>query len=121
MFQYKHISVFVVAFCCLYVCLFYLIHGCELKSILCTCTVCRLKLEWLDYLDAPSVKHKSGQEKLQVGNVFIEAAVVHGGDALTAILTSNEYRYEQVVRFSQWLRTSLKVHNIPKARNLTYL
>jgi hypothetical protein len=78
----------------------------------------KLKLEWLDYLEIPSVQRKSGQEKLQVGNVFIETAVVHGGDTLTAILTSNEYRYERVVRFSQWLKSSLEVQNIPKVRKL---
>ena len=81
---------------------------------LCIYTVlCRLKLEWVDHLEVPTVKKKSG-ELLEVGNVFIEATITNGGAFLTPILSCSEYKFASVVRFTQWLKTQLKVKNIPK-------
>ncbi|XP_062522245.1 phosphatidylinositol 4,5-bisphosphate 3-kinase catalytic subunit gamma isoform-like isoform X2 [Corticium candelabrum] len=77
----------------------------------------RLKLEWVDHLEVPTVKKKSG-ELLEVGNVFIEATITNGGAFLTPILSCSEYKFASVVRFTQWLKTQLKVKNIPKAARL---
>ena len=52
-----------------------------------------------------------------VGNVFVEAALYHGGVPLTTCLSSIEYPFKPNIYFHQWLRSDIQVKNIPKVQD----
>ncbi|XP_062522263.1 phosphatidylinositol 4,5-bisphosphate 3-kinase catalytic subunit gamma isoform-like isoform X2 [Corticium candelabrum] len=76
----------------------------------------RIKVIGINGLEMPSTE--GCDHDVIVGNVFVEAALYHGGVPLTTCLSSIEYPFKPNIYFHQWLRSDIQVKNIPKTARL---
>jgi phosphatidylinositol-4,5-bisphosphate 3-kinase len=78
-----------------------------------------IKVVGIDGLEIPNIQSKSNSNhELKVGNVFVEAAIYHGGVSLTSNLSSHQQPFKRNVYFKEWLKSNIKVRNIPMAARL---
>eukprot|EP00118_Oscarella_pearsei_P004619 m.20043 g.20043 ORF g.20043 m.20043 type:complete len:1310 (+) comp27959_c0_seq1:623-4552(+) len=80
----------------------------------------RVKIVGVDMLK-PLLRNKksNGSPMMEkMGNIYIEAAIYHGGQLLSAVLPTNEMPFSCNLRFQQWLNFGIKTKDIPKAARL---
>ena len=99
-------------------CIFTLILSLSLSLFL----ACRIKIVGVDLLQ-PLLRNKKVTGSLmleKMGNVFVEAAIYHGGEPLSAILTTKEMPFCCNPRFQEWLNFGIKTKDIPKVCTKMY-
>ena len=81
-----------------------------------------VKVIGIDGLEIPHIQGKSNSDhELKVGNIFVEVAIYHGGVPLTSYLSSHQHPFKRNIYFSEWLKSNIKVRNIPKARDILFV